>query len=410
MNKPFYGWWVLLGLCMMYFASNGIGLNTLPLFFPEMAKEFGWDPAKATLPSSLLYLTIAIMSPFIGQLLDRFDARKVIILGTIGVVAALLMFAKITDFNQLLLFYVAFPLMLSMMGIITSMYVIRQWFDKKLGLAIGLFLNSSSLGGAVFAPWAGSIIKAQGWQTAALYISIVGAVCMLLPLLWIKIRPSDVGQLPDGEAAVKAVERHTVTNLEEPRGVTFKQAMRFPGFWLLTVVTGVLWFCITGFLSSQGFYYKDLKLDPAQAGQISGVYFGFAVVGKIVFGYLSDRLDKKKVMLFAVVTLLLGVLAMKMSLSNVSWMYGFAVLYGIGYSAAFTMIQILVAEYYRGRAYGSILGVVSMIDTLAGFAGVIVLGTLRKNNGDFHTAFNMMMLLCAAAAVATFFVKKPTST
>lgn len=409
MNKPFYGWWVLLGLCLMYFASNGIGLNTLPLFFPEMAKEFGWDPAKATLPSSLLYLSIAVVSPFIGQLLDRFDARKIIIIGTLGVVATLLLFAQITDFNQLLLFYVAFPLMLSMMGIITSMYVIRQWFDKKLGLAIGLFLNSSSLGGAVFAPWAGSIIKNQGWQTAALYISIAGAVCMLLPLLWIKIRPSDVGQLPDGVNKEQNLE-HSSLAAKDTKGVTFKQAMRFPGFWLLTVVTGVLWFCITGFLSSQGFYYKDLSLDPAQAGQISGVYFSFAVVGKIVFGYLSDRLDKKKVMLFAILTLLFGVLSMKMSLSNTAWMYAFAVLYGIGYSAAFTMIQILVAEYYRGASYGSILGVVSMIDTLAGFAGVIVLGTLRKSNGNFHTAFNMMMVLCATAAVATFFVNRPKNT
>ncbi|MFN4147128.1 MAG: MFS transporter, partial [Runella sp.] len=289
------------------------------------------------------------------------------------------------------------------MGIITSMYILRQWFDRKLGIAVGLFLNSSSLGGAVFAPWAGSLIKAQGWQTAALYISIVGGICLLLPLFWLKIRPSEVGQVADGA-------EHHATTRPMSEGVSFRQAMRFPGFWLLTVVTGVLWFCITGFLSSQGFYYKDLSLDPAQAGRISGIYFSFAVVGKIVFGYLSDRLDKKKVMLFAIITLLLGVFSMKMSLQKIQWIYAFAVLYGIGYSAAFTMIQILVAEYYRGKAYGSILGVVSMIDTLAGFAGVIVLGNMRKANGNFDGAFNMMMLLCALAAVATFFVNKPKTT
>ncbi|MFN4147197.1 MAG: MFS transporter, partial [Runella sp.] len=119
MKKTFYGWWVLLGLCLMYFVSNGIGLNTLPLFFPEMAKEFGWDSAKATLPSSLLYLTIALVSPFIGQVLDRFDAKKIIIFGTLGVAICFLLFSQITNFNQLLLFYIAFPFMLSLMGIIT---------------------------------------------------------------------------------------------------------------------------------------------------------------------------------------------------------------------------------------------------------------------------------------------------
>ena len=140
---------------------------------------------------------------------------------------------------------------------------------------------------------------------------------------------------------------------------------------------------------------------------IDALYFGCAVVGKILFGYFSDRLDKKKVMLFALIFLVLGVLAMKLSLNSPEYIYGFAVLYGVGYSAVFTMIQILVAEYYKGKDYGSILGIVTMIDTLAGFVGVIVIGTLRKTTGNFNLAFNTMMVLCVLAAMATFFVNKP---
>jgi MFS transporter, OFA family, oxalate/formate antiporter len=402
MKKVFYGWWVLLGLFLMYFASNGIGMNTLPSFFPPMAKQFGWDPSKAVLPSSLLYLTIAIISPFLGRVLDKYDVKKIVIVGTVGTVTALLLFSQITSFNQLLLFYIVFSAMLSLMGIITSMYILRQWFDRKLGVAVGLFLNASSFGGAVFAPWAGAIIKESGWQAAAFQVTLVGSIFMLLPLFWLKIRPSEVGALPDGATMVVSK-----SPTHDGGWVSFRQAMRSPGFWLLTVVTGVLWFCITGFLSSKNFYYTDLHYDPKQGGMIDALYFACAVVGKISFGYFSDKLDKKKVMFFAVLMLLLGVLAMKMSLQNPSWIYGFAVLYGMGYSAAFTMIQILVAEYYRGKDYGSILGVVSMIDTLAGFVGVIVLGTMRKANGNFDAAFNMMMVLCALAALATFFVKKP---
>ena len=402
MKKPFYGWWVLFGLFLMYFASNGIGLNTLPSFFPPMAKEFGWDPGKATLPSSLLYLIIALISPFLGQVLARWNVKRIITFGGIGISICLLLFSQIKSFNQLLLFYTVFPVMLSCMGIITSMYILRQWFNRKLGIAIGLFLNASSLGGAIFAPWAGSIVKTQGWQAAAFQVSIFGSICIVLPLLWIKIRPSEMGQIPDGQI----YENQTVTESSEGF-VSFKQAIRYPGFWLLTVVTGVLWFCITGFLSSKNFYYADLNYDPKQGGMIDAIYFGCAVVGKILFGYFSDRLDKKKVMLFALIFLILGVLAMKLSLSNPTYIYGFAVLYGIGYSAVFTMIQILVAEYYKGKDYGSILGIVTMIDTLAGFVGVVVIGTLRKTNGDFNLAFNTMITLCVLAAMATFFVNKP---
>jgi MFS transporter, OFA family, oxalate/formate antiporter len=231
-------------------------------------------------------------------------------------------------------------------------------------------------------------------------------VFLLLPLFWIKSRPADVGQLPDGDAAPTGT-LGTLAAGTLPGEVRFGQAMRAPVFWLLTVVTGVLWFCITGFLSSQSFYLGDLQFDPAQKGLIGGLFFGCAVIGKITFGFLSDQLNKRLIMTLAIGCLLAGVFTMKLSLNNPALVYGFAILYGIGYSAAFTMIQTLVAEYYRGRDYGSILGVVTMIDTLAGFAGVVVIGQLRKTSGSFDSAFTLMMALCAFALVATLFVQKP---
>jgi hypothetical protein len=48
MKKPFYGWTVLACLFLVYFASNGIGLNTLSKFLPEFMKAFKIDPEKAT--------------------------------------------------------------------------------------------------------------------------------------------------------------------------------------------------------------------------------------------------------------------------------------------------------------------------------------------------------------------------
>ena len=43
MKNVYYGWWVLAGLFLIYAASNGIVLNTLPIFYPELIKEFAWN-------------------------------------------------------------------------------------------------------------------------------------------------------------------------------------------------------------------------------------------------------------------------------------------------------------------------------------------------------------------------------
>jgi nitrate/nitrite transporter NarK len=84
--------------------------------------------------------------------------------------------------------------------------------------------------------------------------------------------------------------------------------------------------------------------------------------------------------------------------------------YGIAFSGAFTMIQVVVAELYSGSSYGKILGIFTMIDTLAGSMGIIVLGSMRKNSGSYLGAFDTMILLCGFACICVLalqFMKKP---
>ncbi len=64
--KIFYGWWVLLGLFLIYTANNGILIYTLPLFYPELIDEFGWNAEQVTRPAALLLVVAAIIVPFAG--------------------------------------------------------------------------------------------------------------------------------------------------------------------------------------------------------------------------------------------------------------------------------------------------------------------------------------------------------
>ena len=44
-------WSVLSGLFLVYMASNGITLHTLPLLYPELIETFGWRASEVTLPA-----------------------------------------------------------------------------------------------------------------------------------------------------------------------------------------------------------------------------------------------------------------------------------------------------------------------------------------------------------------------
>ena len=407
MKKTFYGWWVLLGLCLIYAGTNGFGINTIsPLFLPAAAKQYNWNVADVQKAPFLMFVIIAVLAPFVGRILDRVSAKRLMLFGGISIALSFLGFQFITTLTGLNIYYMLYSTALAFGGILTSMYILRQWFNKKLGLAIGIFLNASSFGGAVFAPIAGYLIKTEGWRTAMTSMSLIVAVLfVIIPQFLIKNRPSDVGEYPDGEGIDEAQMSQKTAALRA--GVTLPQALKSFQFYLLLIVTAALWFAFTGFLTNQGFYFKDLGLDPFETGKISSIYLTFAILGKIGFGYLGDRFDKKRILLISIFNFTLGVLILKLSLQNHDLVLPFAVLYGLGYSGVFTMIQVLVAEYYQGPNYGSILGVVVMIDTLAGAGGIISLGQIRKSAGSYDPAFTLMLGLCVAACAAAFFIKKP---
>ena len=389
-----YGWVVLIGLLLMYAASNGIALNTIPLFFPEIIKEFNIDQADVQRGPALLFLFIALLSPLMGYLLDRFSARLLITLGAIGLALDILFFSQIADYQQFLIFYVAYSFCLALCGIISSMYLVTNWFHKHRGKAVGILLLGSSLGGAIFPPLAGKWIKTMGWHAAAGQLGIIAAVFILVPLFFIRDKKRQ-----EFTASFSSLKLQLFTD------ITLKQAASTPTFYFLLVGTSVLWFCINGIINNNALYLSDLKLDPKQAGGIIGLFFTCSVFGKLIFGFLSDYFSKKYIMILAIVNLLAGSILLKMTITDISLLKAYAICFGIGFSGAFTMIQLLVAELYQGKNYGTILGVVTMIDTLAGSAGALVLGILRKISGSYLSSFNLMIGLCIVALATTIFVK-----
>ena len=99
-------------------------------------------------------------------------------------------------------------------------------------------------------------------------------------------------------------------------------------------------------------------------------------------------------------------------LSNINvhapiFLYSYAVLAGIGFSGAFTCIQLLIAAYYIGPSYGRILACLVLIDTLCGALGTRVLGLLRGSLGSYHSSLLVMTLLCAITAIIVATLKKP---
>jgi MFS transporter, OFA family, oxalate/formate antiporter len=401
-NKIFYGWFMLLGMTFMYAATNGIAMyafGVLRKMQEEKTPAFGLNPQTQALLPTLLFLTVALVSPFVGGLLDRFDTKKIITVGAFLAVLLTYLHQFMTNYTGLVVIYVFFAIAMSLTGIISFMYLINKWFHKNIGIAAGILLLGSSLGGIIFPKIAAS---AATWQGSSNTLALVAAVFLLLPLLLIKNSPAEMGLTPDG---LPLVSRNTEGPQNTGEGSTLGEALRTPTFYLVLLVTGILWFCINGYIQNHGSFMKDLSKTDVETATIIGLFSSLAIVGKLLFGWLSDKFERNYMMIGSIGLMLISIFILKMSQTDTNLLKPFAVIFGIGFGGTFTMIQVWVADIYAGKNFGSILGVVTMIDTIAGSAGMILLGSMRKASGSFDGGFNLMLGLCAVALVGTFLIK-----
>ncbi len=404
------GWWVLAGLVLIYAATNGILMHTLPLLYPALIDEFGWSQVQVTLPATVFFVVAALASPPAGALLDRYSARAIILIGVIGIAIGLFVYSRVNELWQLVAVYVLFAIALSLSGLVSNMLIVTRWFLRLRGRATGILLMASSLGGAVFPLVLGHGMASFGWRGALMLFAALAAALTLLPLVFlVRSRPQDVGLEIDGGDAEDGHDAAKPARIRS--GPTLREAIRQPRFYGIAFATGAVWFTIISLVQHQSIYLaKDLGVDRTLLPPIFSTFFACSVIGKFGFGWLSDRLDKGRTMNLSVGVLIAGLLMLRfVDGDDKTAMFAYAAVAGIGFSGAFTTIQLLIASFYAGASYGKILAVLTLMDTLAGALGTRIIGVIRENAGSYLPAFDLMIGCCVAAIVCVFVIGKKRS-
>ena len=74
-------------------------------------------------------------------------------------------------------------------------------------------------------------------------------------------------------------------------------------------------------------------------------------------------------------------------------LYSYAIFAGLGFSGAFTCIQVLIAAHYSGPLYGRVLATLVMIDTLCGALGTQTVARLKS--GEATTTWRCLEWPCS---------------
>src|SRR5260370_21602352 len=101
------GWLIIATLFVAIFFVSGAATNCISVFMTPFMKHFGWKHAEASLVPMAFSLAVGLVSPVVGYLLDRLEARIVVCGGARLAVVGLLTASQSGAIGAMVAAYIA---------------------------------------------------------------------------------------------------------------------------------------------------------------------------------------------------------------------------------------------------------------------------------------------------------------
>ena len=399
----YFGWYILAASLVLLSYQSVTFTYGFTAFLTPIATTLGWTYAQISLATTIRGIQVGMLDPFVGIIVDRWPARRLMILGTLVYAVGVVVFSKATN---LAVFYIGFLIMGLGGTFCYSMVpqtVLARWFKKNIGKVSGILTMGFSIGG-MFVPFIVKGINAFGWQQLMLYLAL-GVVVLGLPLsLVYRDRPEDYGMLPDG-----AVER---TRLPADNSVTkFKDILKMRAFWLIGIATmfhmiavNALTIHIVPYLTS-----KSIGMTREMAA-LSITIFSLVSLGiRLVYGFLADTYPKKNIFALSSGITTAALVILGLINNTFTLMVIFSIVYAFGVAGSTALRVPITRDYFGAKSFGKIFGWISLFSVIGGVAGAPLAGWIYDTRGTYNPVWYIFAGMTALATLLFLLLPLPAA-
>ena len=428
--KIFRGWYVVTAAALINVYGAGVWFYGIPILYPALLDEFGWTAAGGAAIASLSRLEGSLEGPIVGWLVDRYGPRRLAIIGAIIFGFGYMVMSQIsgdgygigplqmTAFSAFVLLYAGWMSIGYNTGFgHASQAAVNAWFIKKRSRAFMLF--SLGAGGS------GLTVLAFGWGIAnygwrpTVFLSGVGIFLIIIPLSLVLVhKPEQVGLLPDGESPedlkVQPSHSESATDsttdgdvIEDEYDFGVIEAIKTFSFWMIIVGTGSRSVAMTSVIIHQVKYLTDIRgISDIQASAALGATVTISVVGRTIFGWLGDYIDKRYLLIAATLLQAFGIFILA-NATNMALVWIYAAIYGIAYGGGIPVYMAIVGDYFGRKNYATIRGFMQMFQIPATVTGPIFAGWVFDTTGNYQIAFTTFIGSMLVGIVFLFLAKRP---
>jgi predicted MFS family arabinose efflux permease len=371
----------LIGFCVF------LTVYATQALLPLLAELFGATKFHVSLTVSATTIAIALASPIIGLLAEKWGRREVMI-GSVTLLTLPIALAATSHSLNTLIFW-RFVQGLIMPGIIsvTMAYVSEEWASGGAAAVMAAYVAGNVLGGVTGRFLSGLVAAHLGWPAAFIVLAILNGIGAIAVWRW----------LPPARSPTQSVA--FVSGLND-----MLEHLRRPVMLATFVAGGGVLFSLVGTFTYITFYLAapPFNLTTAALGSLFGVYLVGVVVTPVCGRWIEKLGHRRALMISAVAAALGDVLTLAPSLVVV--VAGLAIC-----SSAVFVCQAAAASYLghiAGKSRASAAGLYSTFYYAGGTAGA-ALPALAWSLGGWPACVVLMVLVLALVVLLAFTFWRP---
>jgi MFS family permease len=417
----FYGWRIVTVAFVTNFIAVGLVFYSYGVFFKALAAEFGGSRFGVAAGLAIMNVAISVFAPFLGHAFDRSSIRNVICLGAL---LTALGFFVASQIDALWQFYAVMGTFLALgvaaVGPLAGTTLVANWFTERRGIALGIAGMGISASGFAMAPLATLLIGAIGWRDTFLVYGVV-PLLLVIPLAWLVIvnRPEQIGLRPDGAQDPESTPTSGGGQLAPPAADGNRQlassfeldwstrsALRQRNLWVIAIAIA-LNSCTNGAMLTHIIpHATDIGFDPLAAAWVLSCIAGFGAVGKLLFGWIADRIDKRLTLWCATALQGLGIVLI-LNAEQYHLLLLAGTVYGLGMGGMPPLAGALIGAAFGRYRFGRMMGLMNPVMLPIRVLGIPYAGWIFDRTGSYEIAFLTFIGLCVMSILALSLLRLP---
>ena len=404
--RLFYGWWIVAAGFANQLIAAALLQRSYAAYITLLRQEFGWSNAELSAAYSMQQVENGMLGPVQGWLVDRFGPRASTRTGIVLFGLGFMLFSRISTLPG---FYAAFLMMAigsSLCGVFPFTVSIVNWFSRSRGRALSTFQMGGALGGLMISGVTFALVTI-GWRQTAFASGLI-VLAVGLPLAQIvRSRPEDYGLEVDGGPPAEGAGSGHAATTEAGDGFSLGQALVTPAFWLISLGHASALLIVSAVNVHVVLYLtEDLGYSLGFASAVITALTLAQVAGIAMGGVVGDRWDRRHIAIGCMGFHMAALLTLA-SATQPPAIFAFAVMHGAAWGLRGPMMQAIRADYFGRRAFGSIMGVSSLLVMAGTISGPLVAGILADRTGDFRLGFTILAIVSGIGSVFFMLARRP---